>query len=95
MMLHIKFKIITNAATRYQIFCLHIPPALGMGSIGQNSTFSEHGRVAHQIKEIQECSNMVPNILPADAHPPPPDPRDVVNRLKFDIFRTWSCRISN
>ena len=38
---------------------------------------------AHQIKEIQECSNMVPNILPADT--PPPDPGDVANRLKFNI----------
>ena len=25
-------------------------PTLGMGSIGQNSTFSEHGHVAHQVK---------------------------------------------
>ena len=41
-----------------------------MGSVGQNSTFSEHGHVAYQIKENHECSNMVANILPAD--PPPP-----------------------
>ena len=37
-----------------------------MGSKVQNSTFSEHGHVAYQIKENHECSNMVPNILLAD-----------------------------
>ena len=36
-----------------------------MGSKGQNSTLSEHGYVAYQIKENQECSNMVANILPS------------------------------
>ena len=46
------------------------PPSLtlGMGSVGQNSTFSEYSHVAYQIKENHECSNMVANILPAD-HP--------------------------
>ena len=38
--------------------------------MGQNSTFSEHGHVVYQIKENQECSNMVTNILPTD----PPSP---------------------
>ena len=33
---------------------------------GQNSTFSEECHVADQIKENQECSNMVAYILPAD-----------------------------
>ena len=47
------------------------PSTLGMASIGQNSTFclSEHGHVAYQVYENHECSNMVPNILPADAPP--------------------------
>ena len=54
----------------YQMFsmeglCLY-PRDLGMGSKVQNSTFSEHGHVAYQIKENHECSNMVPNILLAD-----------------------------
>ena len=34
-----------------------LPPTLGMGSLGQNSTFSEHGYVAYLIKgnyEIQQ-----------------------------------------
>ena len=39
---------------------------LGMGLVGQNSTFSEHGHVAYQIKQNHECSNMVANILSAD-----------------------------
>ena len=37
-----------------------------MGSKVLNSTFSEHGHVAYQIKENHECSNMVPNIMLAD-----------------------------
>ena len=54
-MLHIKLKEITNAATWKQIFCLQPP----LPSEGQNSTFSEHGHAAHQIKGNRECSNMV------------------------------------
>ena len=44
------------------------PPelTLGVGSKDQNSTFSEHGHVAYQIKENHECNNMVANILPAE-----------------------------
>ena len=41
-------------------------PDPGLGSNGQNSTFTEHGHVAYQIKENDKCSNMVANILPAD-----------------------------
>ena len=37
-------------------------------SVGQTSTFSEHGHVAYQIKENHAYSNMIANILPAD-HP--------------------------
>ena len=49
-------------------FACRPPPPLtmGLGSKGQNSTFSEHGHVAYQIKGNNECSNMVSNILPAD-----------------------------
>ena len=50
------------------------PPTQVMESIGQHSTFSEHGHIAYQIKENHECSNMVETILPAD---PPP------------LHRTW------
>ena len=65
-----------------------------MGSKDQNSTFSEHGHVAYQIKDNHECSNMVANILPAD--PPPPSTLDMRSvGLKVNFFRTWSCCISN
>ena len=47
--------------------CLTPCVDLGVGSEGQNSTFSEHGHVAYQIKENHKCSNMVANILPRDA----------------------------
>ena len=43
-----------------------------MVSKGQNISFSEHGYVAYQIKENQECSNMVVNILLADPLPSQP-----------------------
>ena len=48
------------------------PQTLGIRSVGQNSTFSEHVNVAYQINENQECSHMVGNILTADPPPPPP-----------------------
>ena len=54
-----------------------------MGSVGHNSTFSEHGHVAYQIKENQECSNMVANIMPAD--PPSPSIRTGLI-VKFQLF---------
>ena len=60
-LLHIKLKRITNAASRLQI-----PPRPTFGSKGQNSTFSEYGHVEYQIKWDHECSNMVAIILPAD-----------------------------
>ena len=46
-------------------------PTQGVGSKGQNSTFSEYGHVAYQIKRNDTCSNMVANILPADPQLPP------------------------
>ena len=36
---------------------------LGKGSIGQKSTFSEHGHVAYQIKGNDECSNIQAHTL--------------------------------
>ena len=52
-----------------KIFCPQIPPTPLTWSIGQKSTFSEHGHVAYQIKGNHECSNMVANILHADPLP--------------------------
>ena len=54
-MLHIKLKRISNAATWKQYFARS--PTLGMGSIGQNSIFSEHGYVAYQIKGNHESQH--------------------------------------
>ena len=71
------------------------PPTLGVGSKVRNSTFSEHGQVAYQIKGNHECSVMVANILPTDPHPHHPDPGVEVKKYKFNFFRTWVCCISN
>ena len=53
-----------------QYGCPQNPHPLTLG-MGQNSTFSEHGHVAYQIKDNHKCSNMVANILPPDPLPPP------------------------
>ena len=42
---------------------LPIDPLLGVGSKRQNSTFSEYGHVAYQIKGNDGCSNMQSHIL--------------------------------
>ena len=42
-----------------------------MGSIGQNSTFSQHGHVAYEIKENHKCSDMVANIVKTHVHKQP------------------------
>ena len=49
-------------------------------SNAQNSTFTEHGHVAYEIKWTHKCSNMVANVLPVE---PPPDP---VGGLKIPLF---------
>ena len=55
-----------------------------MGSKAQNSTSSEHGHVAYQIKRNHKCSNMVGNNLPEDA--PPPSDTGGVN-VKIQLFQ--------
>ena len=52
-------------------FACRLPPTLtlGWGSKSQNSTLSERGHAAYQIKGHHEFSNMVETILHAD--PPP------------------------
>ena len=69
-----------------------LPPTLGMAPVGRNSTFPQHGHVAYQTKDNQDCSTMVANILPED---PPADPRDGSIGPKFNFFTTWSCCISS
>ena len=80
-MLYIKLKRITNAATWLPADPLSPPPTLG--SVGQNLTFSEHGFVAYQIKDNHECSNMVAKMLPTD----PQEPGDGVSRSEFNFYQ--------
>ena len=83
-MLHINLKRITNAATWKQIFYSSPPPpppqTLGMRSIGP-----EHAHVSYQFKENHECSNMVPNMLPANRIDP--NPGDCASRIKVQLFQ--------
>ena len=70
-------------------------PTLGMGPIGQNLPFSEHGHIEYQIKENQKTQQQGSKYLPGGrCLPPRPDPGDGVSRSKFNFFRTWSCCIS-
>ena len=52
-------------------------------SKGLNSTFLEHGHIAHQVKGNHECSNVVANILPAA--PPSPNPGVKMSNLTFAV----------
>ena len=71
LMLHINLMRFKNAVNMVaNILPADLPQTLGIRSVGQKSTFSEHVNVAYQINENQECSHMVANILTAD--PPPP-----------------------
>ena len=65
-MLHIKLKLTTLAATWKQIFCPQSHPRQGVGSKGQTIYFSESSHVPYQIKADDTGSNMVANILPTD-----------------------------
>ena len=64
------------------------PSTLGMGSIGQNSTFSEHGHVAYRLNGTSKCSNIVANFLPADHTPShsPHDPRGKGSKAQNSTF---------
>ena len=67
-------------------YSAHRPPlTLAIGSKGPNTTFSEHGHIAYQIKWNPECSKMVANILPAD--PPPPRPWGWGQKVKIQLFQ--------
>ena len=64
-MLHIKLKGIPNAATWLLVDTTSPPHDPGVGVI--RSKYSEHGHVAYHIRENQECSSMVTNILLTDS----------------------------
>ena len=93
-MLQFKFKRFTSSATQHKVVCLQTPTP-GMGSIGQNSTFSENGHVAYKIKKNHEGSNMVPNMLPVAPPPPPPPTLGMGQTVNVQIFRLWSCCLRN
>ena len=65
------------------------------GTIGQNSTFSEHGHVAYQIKWNHEMQQHGSNIFVRRSPHTHTLAPDRVNRSKLSFFRTWSCCISN
>ena len=83
-MLHIKLKGITGAATCNMVANIMPtdPPPNPGGQKVKNSTFSEHGHIAYNIKSNHKCSNMVANILPTAPHPIP-DPRVKRSNLTF------------
>ena len=95
-MLHIKLNGTTNEATnilRAGSYCTGpnpLPPAMGVKSIDQHSTFLKHGHDVYQLKENYECSNVVAKTLQPD-----PDPWDCINRSKFSFFKAWSLYISD
>ena len=59
------------------------PQRVGMGSKGQNSTFSEYDHVTYQVKENYTCNSMVANVMPVD----PPDPGAGDKRSKLNFYR--------
>ena len=56
-------------------------PALGMGSVGQNSTFSEHGHVSNQKTIISTMQQHGSKYFPKET----PDSGDGVSRSKFNF----------
>ena len=66
------------------------PQPLGMGSVGQNSTFSEHGHVTYQIKGNHGMQQHGSKYF---VHRPLPEP--LLLGSKFTFFRALSCCISN
>ena len=67
-------------------------PTLGVVSKGKDSTVSEHGHVAYQLKGNHKCSKMVANIFSTDPNTQPTTSGD--KRSKFIFFRAGSCCIS-
>ena len=89
-MLHIKLNGITNAVCFMVANILPVgsppppppPLLLGVGSKGQNSTFSEHSHVAFRVKWNRKCSNMQAHILSLHT----PSAPGVGSKVKIIIF---------
>ena len=85
-MLHIKLKGITKCSSMVANILSADPSlTLGMGLLGQHSTFSEHGHVAYQIKGNHQMQQRGSKYI---ACRPLSDLGDGVNRSKFNFFRT-------
>ena len=71
-MLHIKLKVMSHAATWWQIFS-HILPSqtIEVGSKGENKLFAEHGHFVFLIKGITNATTCKHIICPY-IHPRPP-----------------------
>ena len=99
-MVHINLKRITKCSNMVAIILAADPHSfttLGMGSIGQNSTLSEHDHVVYQIKWNHEMQQHGSKHF-ARRPPPPPHTHthtrpETVNWSKFNFFRTWSSCI--
>ena len=91
-MLHIKLKGITGAATWYQILCPHTPPPPpDPGSQNVKIQVFQNRVMLHiQLKTIANAVIWKQIFCP---QPPLPDP--VGQKVKFNFGRTWSCCISN
>ena len=63
-------------------------------SKGQNPVFSAHGDVAYQIKGNVACNKIVANIF-THRTPHPTRSWGWGQTVKIQLFRTWSCCISN
>ena len=79
------------------MFCLQSspPPTLGVGSKGQNSTSSEYGHVAYQVKGNEACCNnyIVTNTLNRRPPRPPNKSMKLVRRASPEtIYDGDSCQ---
>ena len=63
------------------------PPTLGMGSVGQIQLFQDMVMLHIKLKGTTKYSNMIVIIMPADTH--------LTLGSKFNLFKTWSCGISD
>ena len=81
----IKLKRITYQQHGSKYFDCQPSPSPQPWVISQNSTFSEHGHVAYQLKGITKCSSIVANFLPT-VPPSPYDHREKGSRGQNSTF---------
>ena len=67
--------------------CKHLPlrpPTLGKGSLGQNSTFSDHGHVVYQVKGNHAMQQLGKQFF---ARTPINDPGGWVQKYKIQLYQ--------